>query len=126
MSAEDTIAYGNRGHTKRNNRVECADGFSLSVVAGGGIYCSPRPAMCACGVMERPNSYIVDPERDEVEHDYPGPYTHVEVGFPSARPEPWAEWEQYVENSLEPTNTVYSYVPVDLVRQLIADHGGEL
>lgn len=61
---------------------------------------------------------------DFVGDDVP-PYTSVEVGFPSARPEPWGEWERYAEDSTDPTGTVYGFVPVALVRDLIASHGGE-
>ena len=80
-------------------RITCEDGFSLSVHAGAFLYSTPRS-----------------------NH---GPWTHVEVGFPSARPEPWDAWAEYVEEADKPTETVYSYVPVDLVADLITAHGGE-
>ena len=54
-----------------------------------------------------------------------GPYTHVEVGFPSDRPEPWGEWKRYVDNPHYPVGTVYSQVPVGVVRALVELHGGE-
>jgi hypothetical protein len=47
------------------NWFECADGTRLSVVAGGGTYCTPRPEFGA------------DPE-------YSGPFTAVEVWWPDA------------------------------------------
>jgi hypothetical protein len=80
-------------------RITCADSFSLSVQAGQYLYSTPR--------------------------EDAGPWTHVEVGFPSARPEPWAEWESYCESPNDPTGTVYGYVPLPLVEALIALHGGE-
>ena len=43
---------------KKYDLVKCADGFSMSVQAGKGSYCSPR--------------------------DDSGPYDSVEVGFPSS------------------------------------------
>jgi hypothetical protein len=115
---EDIIARGNRGDGSGygENRITCADGFHLSVIAGGGTYCTPRPAF-------RPGP--ADGITSHVASDYRGPYTTVEVGFPSERPEPWDEWASYVDSSEEPTKTVYHYVPVELVRALVASHGGE-
>ena len=76
-------------------RITCKDGFSLSVQATHGAYCSPRTNI--------------------------GPWARVEVGFPSAPPELIME---YAENDSEPTDTVYGYVPIELVEELIALHGG--
>lgn len=118
---EQIIASGNRGplrppytdRFKLDNHVRCVDGFVVSVLAGEALYCSPRP-----------NSYGLG----DVPDDYPGPYTAVEVGFPTERPEPWDGddgWAQYADDPDDPTETVYSYVPVDMVRALVAAHGGE-
>jgi hypothetical protein len=58
-----------------------------------------------------------------------GPYSHVEVGFPSARPEPWGDWEDYAEwkrfemEPESPENSIYCYVPIEMVWQFILDHG---
>jgi hypothetical protein len=118
---ERIIARGNRGpYTPGNyesgpNWITCADGFKVSVIAGNGAYCSPRP------------SFTSLPFPGEVSQDYPGPYTHVEVGFPSERPEPWdgeGGWAEYAE-SPETHETVYGQVPVEMVRALIDAHGGE-
>ena len=95
------------GNWRGDNWIRCADGFKVSVIAHWGAYCAPRPGF------------------GEVPRDYPGPYTAVEVGYPSERPEPWAEWAKYVEDAESPTETVYAYVPVELVRDLIVAHGGE-
>ena len=76
--------------------VVCADGFSMSVQAHDGAYCEPR-------------------------RDAQRKYTLVEVGFPSAEEElimPWAE------DRNQPTETVYGYVPVDVVTNVIVKHGG--
>jgi len=51
-----------------------------------------------------------------------GPYKAVEVGFPSVAP-PLA-WERYAENWENPTDTVYRFVPLELVSFYIASHGG--
>ena len=60
-----------------------------------------------------------------IDPTYSGPYTHVEVGFPSDRPELWRDWEAYAEDPDEPTRTVYGYVPLQLVQELVTTHGGE-
>ena len=76
-------------------RIECADGTSLSVQVGSSLYCNPR--------------------NDE------GPWTHVEVGFPSVPPP--ATWEEYGELG-KVESDVFCYVPVALVEEYIASHGG--
>lgn len=115
---EQIVAVGNRrplsaalrgeSYEKLPNVIECADGFRLSVIAGEATYCTPRPGVFG-----------------SVSEDYPGPYSEVEVGFPSVRPEPWSEWTLWCEEPDRPTDTVYAYVPVAAVRDLIALHGGE-
>ncbi len=79
-----------------NEKVICAGGFAMSVQANENAYCTPR---------------VTEAEG----------YTQVEVGFPSATEElimPWAE------NQEAPTETVYGYVPVSVVTNVIAKHGG--
>ena len=104
---DNIITKGNRRYLDSSdpNWVECKDGFRMSVVAGFGSYSIPR--------MEA-HQFVV------------GPFTHVEVGFPSLRPEPWDEWSRYVNDDRDPTETVYSQVPVEMVRSLIELHGGEV
>ena len=77
-------------------QVVCADGFAMSVQAGGGHYCRPR---------------IDDAER----------YEAVEVGYPNEE-EPLLM--PYVESAERPCDTVYPYVPSDKVSLVIAKHGG--
>jgi len=50
-----------------------------------------------------------------------GPYTHIELGFPSA---PESLIIGYAETPDQPTETVYGYVPVGLFQALIVKHGG--
>lgn len=76
-------------------RIECNDGFTMSVQARAFCYCSPR--------------------NDQ------GPWTEVEVGFPSEREEMIMEW---VEDETNPTDTVYGWVPVEVIQQVVAKHGG--
>ena len=83
---------------KRCKRVECADGFSMSVQAGTANYSTPRSAL--------------------------GPYTEVEVGFPSRADyllEPYFDGDSNME---DPTMGVYAWVPVQVVTNVLAKHGG--
>ena len=97
---------------KLNPRVVCEDGFSMSVQATRGSYCEPRI-------------------------DGADSYTSVEVGFPT---EQCVVLREYAENPRAGTTvtdhltgevietgqvqTVYGWIPVGLVRQVIANHGG--
>ena len=80
----------------RNKRVICADGFEMSVQAHGHAYCSPR---------------IDNAEK----------YTSVEIGFPS-EVEPMLM--EYCDEPGTPLETVYGYVPVQTVTNVLAKHGG--
>ncbi len=79
-----------------NERVKCADGFSMSVQAGRNSYCTPR--------TEGAKSY-----------------EEVEVGFPSDY-EPLIA--KYAENNEDYTGTVYGYVPSQVVTLVCIKHGG--
>jgi hypothetical protein len=76
--------------------IECVDGFKMSVQCHSGSYCTPRT-------------------------DHSRYYTHVEVGFPSDIP---TTFLSYAEDSDNPTNTVYGWVPIELVAEEINLHGG--
>jgi hypothetical protein len=81
---------------KRYKTAICADGFRMSVQANPTAYCVPRS-----GIPEN--------------------YTLVEVGFPSAEEPllmPWAD------DKFAPTDTVYGYVPVEIVTTVLVKHGG--
>ena len=109
-------------------RIKCADGFALSVQASSTHYCLDADG-------NHPDLAFEAKVRT--------PYTAVEIGYPAARPEPWRcsawsegydrhnnhpvcdGWERYVETADDPTGTVYGCVPVQMVRDLIALHGGE-
>jgi len=77
------------------NRIECNDGFSLSVQASSFHYCTPR----SWGVR----------------------YAQVEVGFPSA---PVPEFSEYKDGNEEDSESVFGYVPVEIVEDVIRQHGG--
>ena len=80
---------------KMNQAIKCADGFTMSVQASETNYSSPR--------------------------DNTGPYTEAEVGFPS-KPEPLLMG--YAEDREQPTDTVYGWVPRQVIINVIAKHGG--
>lgn len=82
----------------KNNfpQIVCKDGTRLSVQASQYHYSEPRTDK--------------------------GPYTEVEVGFPSIKPPD--TWAQYCEDWDNPTDTVYAGVPTILVEDFIASHGG--
>jgi hypothetical protein len=77
------------------DRIKCKDGFSISVQATHSAYCSPRTNI--------------------------GPWESVECGFPSSTPE---QIMQYAEDPDHPEETVYGYVPIEKVEELLASHGG--
>lgn len=81
------------------DRIECADGFSVSVQVGWSSYCTPR--------------------------DNAGPWTKVELGFPSASLPP--VFDEFCDDPDDPrtTRTVWGYVPIEMVVELLNNHGGE-
>ena len=81
-------------------KIICADGFSMSVQVGAFLYSTPKKA------AKR--------------------YSAVEIGFPSKHEiliESYAEGHGF-ENDLDYTETVYPYVPVRIVDQVLKKHGG--
>jgi len=81
---------------KRNKMVVCRDGFSMSVQANEGAYCTPR-------------------------EDDAGWYTEVEVGYPTEREELLMP---YVEDESRPTDTVYAWTPTYVIAKVLEKHGG--
>ena len=73
----------------------CGDGLEISIQASSLHYCTPREDV--------------------------GPYSTVEVGFPSKR---IAELMPYAEDPDDPTNTVYGNVPIEIVEHVVNQHGG--
>lgn len=104
-------------------RIVCNDGYSVSVQVSEHSYCAPRYTQwqnedgwqvvngAYWGSSETPRNF---------ETDNFTPYESVELGFPSEEDElinEYAEGDDY-------TDTVYGYVPVDIVEKLIEKHGG--
>lgn len=77
-------------------RIRCKDGFTISIQAGDHAYCSPR------------NNH--------------GDWFKLEAGFPSCAPS--HALLQYAEQSENPTDTVYPYVPIDVLQDELDLHGG--
>jgi hypothetical protein len=75
--------------------IVCADGLKFSAQASASHYCAPRNSQ--------------------------GPWETVEIGFPN-RSVP--EFMEYAEEADKPTDTVYGYVPVEIVEAVIEAHGG--
>ena len=76
-------------------RVRCADGYTVSVQAGDMWYSEPR----------------LDT----------GWYGKVELGYPTAADE---ELRDYAEGKRDLRKTVYGFVPVKLVDEVLTKHGG--
>ena len=84
-----------------NPRITCKDGFTISVQGSSFSYATPR--------VDNP----------------PNGYTHVECGFPSTTPKT-KELREFAElcGTDDYTETVYGYVPVEIVEAELEAHGG--
>ncbi len=79
------------------DRIICRDGFTVSVQASRFNYCTPR-------ITDSPY------------------YAKVELGFPSTMlPK---SFDEYCDDESRRLGTVYGYVPVFMVIELINSHGG--
>ncbi len=85
---------------QRSRSLLLADGTTLSIQASWGHYCSPKENSPS-------GSYDI--------------YDSFEIGFPS---NPIDEIINYAEDKERPTDTVYAYVPKQLIRDLISARGG--
>ena len=88
--------------SSRLPHIVCEDGFTMSVQVGYSLYSEPKK------VAKR--------------------YSKVEIGYPSDHEpliEKWAEFTPF-EDDEEPdyTDTVYPYVPVEVVDKVLKKHGG--
>ena len=87
---------------KHNPRIICKDGFNISVQGSSFNYAIPR------------------------EDNPPNGYTHVECGYPSSKPTTKAllEYAEILTENPMYTETVYGYVPVEIVQAELDAHGG--
>ena len=79
-----------------NKQITCKDGFTMSVQANEGAYCTPR--------IDSANKYVA-----------------VEVGYQSEKEDLLLEWAESPE---KPTTTVYGWVPATQITLVVAKHGG--
>lgn len=89
--------YLKRCNHQQTKWLVLADGTSLSIQAGHFLYCAPR-----------------------VNQPYQK-YTHFEIGFPSRVID---ELMPYVDDEENPTDTVYGYVPIEVIERVIHNAGG--
>ena len=87
--------YGETEIAGVTKRIECNDGFSISVQANDFAYCEPR-------------------------ENKAWPYSKVELGYPIIIDPLIADYAEEPDT----TETVYPYVPIDVVNKLIEIHGG--
>lgn len=80
--------------------IKCKDGYSFSLQASRTHYCSPR--------------------KDTGLHD-DFIFTAFQIGLPSEADDLLNE---YAEDGENPTETVYGYVPAEVVQNLVDKHGG--
>jgi hypothetical protein len=73
----------------------CNDGFTMSVQGSRTHYCTPRVTQDS--------------------------YYRMEIGFPSDQEDLIME---YAESPDRPTDTVYGYVPCEVIESVIIKHGG--
>ena len=86
-------------------RIILVDGESVSVQANEYCYCSPRE----------------NQSWGELLHYHSVPYFKYEIGFPSFVA---GEWMGYADQPEKPIDTVYGYVPADVVQRVLDAHGG--
>lgn len=87
-------------------RVVFADNISMSIQCHAGAYAQPR----LVGWRDvRPLSQRV---------------THVEVGFPDVKIAALMPYIEIESDDADPTESVYPYVPVEVIDAMIAEHGG--
>lgn len=107
MKEEIKEVLKDRHPSKCRDPIKCRDDFEFSVQASASHYCLPR--------------------------DNKGPYTEVEVGFPSEVElllMPYIERvydgkrDDYYPNEEIATKTVYPFVPAEVILEVIDKHGG--
>jgi len=83
--------------SKLRRKIVCKDNFTMSVQASEYHHCAPKV--------------------DGIDISY----SHVEVGFPTDKEDLLIK---YAEDSYDPTETVYAYVPAQTILDVIQKHGG--
>jgi len=94
----NSLGSADNRYYENRPRIHCYDGFSFSVQANKYHYCSPK----------------CDPYDSLI-------YDNYEVGYPS---EPLLELKEYVEWWYDCWDTVFGYVPIDVIKTIIDKHKG--
>ena len=79
-------------------KIVCKDGFAVSVQASEGHYATPR--------------------------NNEGPWCEVELGYPTDGDVRLTEYMDGDPDRVDPSDTVYGYVPLNIVLEVFEDHGG--
>lgn len=129
---KETINIDNVGgisiYQKVRPRIVCQDGYSVSVQASEYAYCEPRFTQ-----FQNEDGWHVINGAYYASSDLPRifrtnsytPYEAVELGYPSEPDELINDFAEIgYDDTPNYTNTVYGYVPVDIVEKLIEKHGG--
>ena len=95
---QDKLSMLGKNNALQYKRIECNDGFSISIQASGFHYSNPRED-------------LVDANQ----------YSHFELGFPSEEEEMIA---MFAEDKECLTDTVYPYVEASLIQDMLDKHGG--
>ena len=115
--------------SQRYERVQCANGFSMSVQAHDGAYCDPR----VDGAASYQQVEIGFPQWDDdaytMEDGIYGPRKVWTTPFLDTRVQGMTGWAKMMKNgefyqTRDPRMTVYAYVDMTTVLQVIRENGG--
>lgn len=95
LSEFNEKTYQPENEHPKKPQIVCNDGFKMSVQGSRTTYSIPRANL-----------------------DF---YSHMEVGYPSEKVEAFMP---FAEVEYRPTDTVYRYVPCDLIEKCIEEHNG--
>jgi hypothetical protein len=84
------------GAVRHRPKIVCMDGFKMSVQGNEMTYSIPKKVATE--------------------------FTAMEIGFPSAQEDLIMEFIDRLV--LEPTQSVYGYIPIDLIEKIVEKHGG--
>lgn len=105
--------------------IVCQDGFTMSIQASAHHYCEPRQNFFQVEKESKQYyygdaGYLNLPNKFETVIDY-NIYTHFEIGYPNQEE---TLLISYAEDPTKLTDTVYGYVPKQLIEEVIEKHGG--
>lgn len=95
LACAEVVVGSGYSSRKKISQLVCNDGFKVSMQASENHYCSPR--------------------------NNKGPWSSVELGFPSKGDDLIME---YAEDPHRCRQTVYGWVPIHTVAELVDKHGG--